>query len=415
MAVLGVDFGTSNSAAGYLRDGAPHLVEMAAGERTLPTAVFFDFDAREMVVGQPAQAALLRGAEGRFMRALKRVLGTSLMHEKRQLLNERLTFVDIIARFLAQLKARAEAEAGHRFDRALSGRPVVFHGSGDAREGQAEADLRACYLAAGFDGVDFLPEPEAAAIAAGALDQPGATGLIVDIGGGTSDFSVFRTVEDGLTILANHGVRIGGTDFDRAVSIAHVMPLLGLGTPLRDTFGPGTLPAPRAVFHDLATWEKIPFLYTAKTLRDVQAMTRQALAPDRFARLETVLENELGHDVAFAVEAGKIAANGAGGRAKIDLSGVERGLHAALPAAALQSVLAPFGTQLAGGVQETLQIAGCGPDDIDQVIYVGGSSLMALVTDTMHAAFPKARHSYAEVFTAVADGLAIAASRGNTG
>ena len=140
---LGVDFGTSNTAAGYMVDGQPRLIQFAAGRTTMPTTFFFDYEAREMLIGESANQALIEGLEGRFMRALKRVLGTSLMHERRQILNERLTFVDIIARFLAEVKARAEAEAGVTFDRVLSGRPVVFHGVGDPREAKAEADLRA--------------------------------------------------------------------------------------------------------------------------------------------------------------------------------------------------------------------------------------------------------------------------------
>jgi hypothetical chaperone protein len=146
------------------------------------------------------------------MRALKRVLGTSLMHERRQIMKERITFVDIIGRFLREVKLRAEAESGLTFDRALSGRPVFFHGPDHLHEPKAEEDLRACYLAAGFEDVDFVPEPEAAAIASGALEASGQVGLIVDVGGGTSDFSAFRAGKEGVTILANHGVRIGGTD-----------------------------------------------------------------------------------------------------------------------------------------------------------------------------------------------------------
>ncbi len=205
---LGVDFGTSNTAAGYMSDGRPRLIQFASGRTTIPTTFFFDYDAREMLIGEPANQALLEGVEGRFMRALKRVLGTSLMHERRQILNERVTFVEIISRFLAQVKARAEAEAGVIFDRVVSGRPVVFHGVGDPREAAAEADLRACYLAAGFRDVEFMPEPQAAAIASGALEQSASIGLIVDVGGGTSDFSLFRSGREGVTILANHGVRM---------------------------------------------------------------------------------------------------------------------------------------------------------------------------------------------------------------
>ncbi|MEM8653533.1 MAG: Hsp70 family protein [Pseudomonadota bacterium] len=409
--VLGIDFGTSNSAAGYVRDGKPHLVSMASGQTTLPTTVFFDYDARKMLMGHPANAALLDGIEGRFMRALKRVLGTSIMHEKRQLLNERITFVDIIARFLAEVKRRAEAEAGHDFDHALSGRPVVFHGTGDPREAQAEADLRACYLAAGFKEVSFLPEPEAAAIASGALDHPGAIGLIVDIGGGTSDFSLFRARNNEAEILSNHGVRIGGTDFDRSISIDRVMPLLGAGTLIRNAIGPGTLPAPKAIFNDLATWEKIPFLYTAKTRRMARDMAQLAEERDKMARLETVLENELGHDVAFAVEQGKIDANSGDQDATIALGQVARGLSAPLPTADLRGILAPHAQTLRQGAEDTLKMAGIGAGQIDQVIYVGGSSLMSMVTNTMGNLFPDARHSFSEVFTAVADGLALSAGR----
>lgn len=408
---LGIDFGTSNSAAGYLCDGQPRLVQMAPGQTTLPTTFFFDYETRRTLIGEAANQALLDGAEGRFMRALKRVLGTPLMHEPRQILNERVTFVEIIARFLRQIKLRAEAEAGVTFDRALSGRPVVFHGMGDPREARAEEDLRRCYLAAGFHQVDFLPEPEAAAIASGALEHSGMTGLIVDIGGGTSDFSLFRAGAGGVTILANHGVRIGGTDFDRAINIDRVMPLLGKGTELRKAMGPGTSPTPNAIFNDLATWEKIPFLYTPQNRRLAAEMLRLAQHPDRLSRLARVLEDELGHDLAFAVERGKIAANAGDSQSRILLDQIERGLSAPLSAGALAESLARHADALTIGARDTLRIAGIDAAEVSQVIYVGGSSLMSMVSDCMKEQFPAARHSFSEVFTAVTNGLAIAAGR----
>ena len=344
------------------------------------------------------------------MRALKRVLGTTLMHEKRQILNERVTFVDIIARFLNQIKTRAEAETGHRFTRAVSGRPVVFHGTNDPRESQAQDDLRECYLAAGFEDVSFLPEPEAAAIASGALEQSSQIGLIVDIGGGTSDFSLFRSGPKVVSILANHGVRIGGTDFDRSINIDRVMPLLGKGSNLRKVIGPGLSPAPNAIFNDLATWEKIPFLYTGQNRRMAEEMARLAEEPEKLGRLSTVLTNELGHDLAFAVEQGKIRANAAGEQAAIALDQIEPGLFAALSAECLTSILAPHTSDLRNGARETLRLAGLEMAEVDNVIYVGGSSLMSMVSDAMRAEFPNARHSFTEVFTAVTDGLAIASA-----
>ncbi len=409
--VLGIDFGTSNSAAGYLHDGKAHLIEMSPGQTTLPTTFFFDYETRKTLIGAPANQALLDGEDGRFMRALKRVLGTTLMHEKRQILNERVTFVEIIARFLRHIKTRAEAETAMTFDRVLSGRPVVFHGTGDPRETQAEEDLRACYLAAGFKTVDFLPEPEAAAIASGALDHTGEIGLIVDIGGGTSDFSVFRSGVEGIDILANHGVRIGGTDFDRAINIDRVMPLLGKGTQLRKVIGGGETPVPNAIFNDLATWEKIPFLYTAQNRRMADDMARLAYEPEKLNRLVSVLTDELGHELAFAVERGKIAANSGAAEAAIALGPLERGLNAALSAQILAQILAPYAQVLQTGAQDTLRAAQITAAQVDRVVYVGGSSLMMMVSEAMKAEFPQAQHTFSEVFTAVTYGLVIASGR----
>ena len=406
---LGVDFGTSNTAAGYLAGGRPRLIEFAPGRTTMPTTFFFDFDTRRMLIGDPANQALLEGAEGRFMRALKRVLGTSLMHERRQILNERVTFVDIISRFLAEVKARAEAQSGLVFDRVLSGRPVVFHGAGDPREADAEADLRACYLAAGFHDVDFMPEPEAAAIASGALEQAGTVGLIVDVGGGTSDFSLFRSDGTGVSILANHGLRIGGTDFDRSIIIDHVMPQLGKGGELRKVLGPGSTPTPNGIFNDLATWELIPFLYTPQNRRLAAEMVRLAHEPGKLSRLAKVLDEELGHEMSFAVERGKIAANGAD-QATILLDQIEPALAVPLTADSLTDSLARYADALGEGVRETVRLAGLEVSSVERVVYVGGSSLMSMVSETVKALLPQATHSFSEVFTAVADGLAIAAA-----
>jgi len=399
MNTLGIDFGTSNSACGVLVAGRPHLIEIEPGEKTLPTSVFFDFETRRMLIGSAANRALIAGAEGRFMRALKSVLGTSLMHERRNLSNESLDFIDIIARFLARLKSRAEAACHQSFTHALSGRPVHFHSGDPARDARAEADLRESYLRAGFADVAFLYEPEAAALANGATE---GLGLIVDIGGGTSDFTLFR----GGTVLASHGVRIGGTHFDRALSLDHAMPLLGAGGSLRNAFGPGTLAAPRALFQDLASWEKIPFLYTPQILRDVRAMARQAVQPAPFARLVSVLEMHTGHDIAFAVERAKIAANAGAGR--IDLSVVERGLSVPLDGAALAASLDGLAAGVGTCALETCARAGVTASAVEQIVFVGGSSLMGVVVQRLSEIFPGARQKRSDPFTGVADGLAIA-------
>lgn len=405
-ATLGVDFGTSNSAAGIMRDGKPHLIEIAPGATTLPSAIFLDFDARRSLYGEAASAALIEGREGRYLRALKRALGTPLFREERQLMNARRSLLDLLSDFLRHIREQAEARTGLRFTRVLSGRPVLFHSGDPARNARAEADLSDAYRAAGFAEIAYLPEPEAAVIASGGAR---GLGLLVDIGGGTSDFSLFEPGPDGVRIVTSHGVSIGGTDLDMALSLAHAMPLLGMGSDIRREMGAGTMPVPRGLFLELAAWEKIPFLYTAQTRRDAQALAALAPDPTRLGHLCKVLDYELGHEVAFAVERGKIAAND-GTRAFIDLGMVAPGLGTPLDAQTLGADITALVDRIEAGARATLTQAGVQPEALRDVVYVGGSSLITAIQTRLHRLAPDAAHRTQNVFTAVADGLAIASS-----
>lgn len=406
--ILAIDFGTSNSAAAVLGDGVARRIPIQAGSDTLPTAVFFAERGGAMRIGDAAAEALIAGTEGRYMRALKSALGTPLLHESRLIGGKRRTISDIITDFLVELRQRAEVASGMTFSRALSGRPVRFHSKSAEADAQAEADLRACYLAAGFSEVNFLPEPEAAALAAHGLGRAGDLGLIVDIGGGTSDFSVFRTEAGRVRILASHGIRLGGTDFDHGVSMAHVMPLLGHGSQLKREMGEGLLPVPNAVFSDLATWAKIPFLYTPAIRRECAQMAKFATEPQKLRRLVTVLEDELGHELAFAAEKGKIGANNGTEGTRINMGFIESRLSAPITAESLAATLVDWQQDLRDAAQETLNMAQVTPDQIGSVILVGGSSLMRMVSDMSSDLCPQAQLHRSEAFTAVVDGLALA-------
>ncbi|MEP1961613.1 Hsp70 family protein [Tateyamaria sp.] len=411
MAVLGVDFGTSNSAVGMCVDGQAKLIPLEPGETTLPTAVFFDFDQRQVVYGRPANEALIAGDEGRYMRALKSLLGTSLMRERRKVMNESVDFVVIVGRFLAEMKKRAEAATGQTFDRALSGRPVMFHSADPARNAQALVDLTDCYLAAGFKDVSFMPEPEAAALANRSVLSAGDLGLIVDIGGGTSDFTLFRQdAGTGIDILASHGLRVGGTDFDRALSLAFVMPELGMGSPIRHAFGDQTHIAPNAIFNDLATWQKIPFLYAPDTRRAAQDLAQHAVEKSRLERLVRVLNEEVGHDMAFAVEAAKIDANSAAAAIpEFRLDMVEKGLRLPLYPVAMTATLNKMADQIGDAAHACLEQADVSPEDVTRIIFVGGTSLMQVVETALIARLPRAQVHRGAAMTAIVEGLALAA------
>ena len=409
---LGIDFGTSNSAAGVCVDGDPMLIPLEGDGQTIPTAVFFDFDTQKMVVGERASRALLDGDEGRYMRGLKSLLGTGLIRERRMLLGERLDFIDIIARFLGVVKKRAEAATGQRFDNAVSGRPVRFHSEDEKRNVQALADLTEAYGRAGFDQVRFLNEPEAAAIASRDVLSPGDLGLVVDIGGGTSDFTLFRQSGSQIDILGSYGVRIGGTDFDRALSIARVMPQLGMGSPIRHAFGSDTHVAPNAIFNDLATWAKIPFLYGPDTRRAAIELHKYAVEEKRLARLVRVLEEELGHDLAFAVEAGKIMANDPDAEEPvIDMSILKKGARLPLCVEVMTETLAGLADQIGEAGLACATEAGVAPEAVDKLIFVGGSSLMRVVEQALTTRFTKAAVHRGAAMTGIVYGLALATAR----
>jgi len=409
---VGLDFGTSNSAVGVAVNGQPWLVELEPGEKTLPTAVFFD-PKGGMRLGSAANRALIDGEEGRYMRALKSVLGTPLLRETRPIGGKRQSLLDVIALFLRDLRVRTEDQLRNPVTGVVSGRPVHFHSRDAAMDAQAERDLREAYTMAGFSDIRFLPEPEAAALSARDL-AAGEIGLVVDIGGGTSDFTLFRKANGRAEVLASHGIRLGGTHFDRALSLRHAMPLLGAGTEVRRALAEGRLPVPASLFNDLATWQKIPFLYTRDTLSLARDLARHAVEPEKLARLIEVLEAELGHDIAFAVEAAKIVANG-GKEAAVNLSLVEKGLSAPLTPADLAACLAGNRAELSEAIRDTLALAGLSPEAIGAVVYVGGSSLMDVVARATEEVLPQARALRGEAFTAVIDGLALASSEARQG
>ena len=266
---LGIDFGTSNSAVAVVdAGGTARLVSLEGAATTLPTAVFFNAEDKTVHFGRDAMALYLSGVDGRLMRSLKSLLGSSLMREQTAIGWGSMGFQEIVSRFIAELAARARAEVGTLSPRVLLGRPVHFVDDSPERDRQAQDALRQAALGAGFEDVAFELEPIAAAFDYERRLDREALALIVDVGGGTSDFTVVRLGPGRFgrgrrkdDILATTGVHIGGTDFDRKLNLGQVMPLLGLGHA-----GPDGRPVPSSIFMELATWHLINFQYAPKRL-----------------------------------------------------------------------------------------------------------------------------------------------------
>ena len=260
----GIDFGTSNSTVGWLRPDAPILVPLEDGRATLPSAVFFNADEDSIQFGRAALAEYLEGYEGRLMRALKSLLGTSLIDGQTEVNGRALGFRELLASFIGELKARAERATGRTFDHAVFGRPVHFVDEDETADRKAQDTLEAIARQVGFREIGFQFEPIGAALHYERTLSREELVLIADIGGGTADFSIVRlspqrarAVERREDLLGNAGIHIGGTDFDRVLSLDCVMPLLGYRSRLRNG---ATMPA--SVYFQLAAWHTINFAYT---------------------------------------------------------------------------------------------------------------------------------------------------------
>ena len=390
----GIDFGTSNSTVSLADRDRAWLVALEAAEVTLPSAVFWDSEGAPPEFGRAAVAAYLRGEDGRLMRGLKSTLGSGLIDEKTAIGGRAVSFRTVLARYFGHLRAAVPGVA-----RVVLGRPVHFVDDDAAADGRAQSVLETIAREVGFAEVAFQYEPIAAALQYEQGVAAEELVLIVDIGGGTSDFSIVRVspqrskaVDRAGDILANDGIRVGGTDFDRLLSLAEVMPYLGYLSPT----GGGKALMPRHYYLDLATWAKIPFLYTQETRVSVAVMVKLAVKPRLMRRLAKVLQTELGHDLAFAVEAGKIAANG-GAATAIDMGRIEAGLAVPISAASVDRALLRFREALGGAASEVCSMAGITAADVGSVVLVGGSSLMRVVADEMVARFPAARMRTSEV------------------
>ena len=269
MIACGLDFGTSNSAIGVMRNGTAVLAPVEAGNTLMPSAVFFDYETKGRVLfGNEAIEAYVGRTEGRLMRALKSILGSPLIDEETSLGGRKVPLTHVVEILVRHLKDKAEAFSGQEITRVVHGRPVRFVDDDDTADARAQAVLETIARRAGFRDVAFVYEPIAAAHHYEQTIASEELALIADIGGGTSDFSIIRVgpqhrgrADRSGDVLANAGVRVGGTDFDTALSLAAVMPLLGLGTQLVDK----NLPMPNALYHQLAAWATINVSTAART------------------------------------------------------------------------------------------------------------------------------------------------------
>jgi len=410
----GLDFGTSNSTLGRVAaDGAPHLLPLEGGQLTMPSVLFFGAEDRTIHFGRAALSEYVSGADGRLLRSIKSVLGTKLFDDGVRLGARIYRFDDILGIFVAELKARGEAATGLQLDAVVVGRPVQFVDDDPVADAEAQRQLEQAVRRQGFAHVEFQFEPIAAALDYERQVTRERIALIVDLGGGTSDFSLVRVSPERARradrsddILATAGVHIGGTDFDRLLAMSRVMPELGLGSRTLD----GKRHLPVAPYVDLSTWHRINRLYDAKAQRDLRSTIREARETEKVETFVMLVEERLGHRLIGAVEDAKIELS--------DREAVEfafpvrdRRIETLMTEAQLAEALATSVGRLEETIAQTLRQADLSANGVDSLILTGGSTLVPAVYGRLRALLPEAQMVRTDVLGSVGLGLALEAKR----
>src|SRR5487761_1654654 len=204
---VGIDLGTTNSVVSALEAGEPVVIPNAEGSRTTPSVVGFS-KTGEVLVGEVAKRQAITNPD-RTIRSVKRHMGTRWTVD---IDGKAYTAQEISARILGKLKRDAEAYLGDTVSQAVITVPAYFD------DAQRTATKEAGAIA-GLDVLRIINEPTAAALAYG-LDKEGTdrTVLVFDLGGGTFDVSVLDIGDGVFEVKSTSGnTHLGGDDWDQRV------------------------------------------------------------------------------------------------------------------------------------------------------------------------------------------------------
>jgi hypothetical chaperone protein len=238
--------------------------------------------------------------------------------------------------------------------------------------------------------------------------------MIIDLGGGTSDFSVVRVSPESAKkidrkddILSTGGVHIGGVDFDRRLSLHSVMPHLGYRTPFKGQTGQEM---PVYYHQNLATWHKIHFLYDKETLISLRSMLNQMEYRHLIERLIQVIENKDGHRIAMAVEAAKIQLTDSK-ETKLLLDYIKDDLTLDIHKNDFDASIENDIERLCTTAKQTVFDADIQENSITKIFMTGGTTSIPAVREALIALFPNAQTVDGNKFGSVGVGLSLQAQR----
>lgn len=354
MAIIGIDLGTSNSAAAVLRGGRPVLIPSAEGVslggKAFPSYVAITGDG-QMLIGEPARRQAAANPEGTTT-AFKRRMGT---REKIRLREREFSPEQLSAFLLQKIKRDAEAFLGETVTQAVVTVPAYF----DDNQRSATKDAAGI---AGLEVVRLVNEPTAASLAYG-LDRAGEELRIavIDLGGGTLDVTIMEFGKGVFEVKSTSGdTRLGGTDMNQALFDA-------LADRFREQSG-----------------------------IDVR---RDAKAAARLIEAAEIAKIELSTSVTTHLSLPYIGVAG----------GEPRHLEMDLNRAELERLVRPVIERCRRPLEQALADAGIGARQVDRIVFVGGPTRMPAVRAFFEDLFGRKAEMGVDPMECVAGGAAIQA------
>ena len=319
--IIGIDLGTTNSCVSVLEAGAPVVIPNPEGGRTTPSVV--SFKKGERIVGDAAKRQALTNKN--TISSIKRLMGSG---KKVEAEDKKYTPEEISAMILSYMKDYAESYLGEKVDRAVITVPAYFNDS------QRQATKNAGKIA-GLTVERIINEPTAAALAYGLDKQDQSqTILVYDLGGGTFDVSILELGDGVFEVKSTNGNnKLGGDDFDNRIMD-----------------------------------------YLVDTFKDENGidLSKDKMAMQRLKEVSEKAKKDLSGVTSTQISAPFIAQGEDGGPLHLDVT-LSRAKFEDLIRDLVESTLDP--------VRKALKDAKLTKDDIDKVIFVGGSTRIPMVYD----------------------------------
>jgi molecular chaperone DnaK len=350
--IIGIDLGTSNSAASFLEAGRPKIIPSAEGAslygKAFPSVVSFTQDGQTLV-GEPAKRQAAVNADGTIF-AAKRKMGTD---HKYRVNDKEYTPQQISAFILQKIKKDAEEFLGEKIEKAVITVPAYF----DDNQRQATKDAGQI---AGLEVVRIVNEPTAASLAFGLDKQDDEqTILVFDLGGGTLDVTIMEFGDGVFEVKSTSGdTQLGGTDMDNALI--------------------------DFIKDDFKNKEGIDLSNDAVAMQRLREAVEKAKI-----ELSTVLETDI--NLPF------ITANDKG----------PKHLVTKITRAKLEELVRPIVEKTKDSVDQALKDAKLSPKDIHKIILVGGPTRMPLVQNYVEELIGKKVERGIDPMESVAMGAAI--------